>query len=243
MPLDPSLLVEAIGISKKFYAPDASGRARALADILQETFFLKNSRRTDEAGTDRILKNVSFTIRRGESVLLTGPPNSGKTTVLNLICGICKPDEGLLRVNGATSVLSCNATLFHPRRTIHQNIFLMAGAFGLSKPEAQKRLGSILDLAGPLPESSETIGLQSHHGAWMKLGISILLHADLDLYLIDETLLGEEPAFLERCGQKCARLKKEGCSFLTITHEPQNLKKYFDRTLRLEAGTLTQVSV
>jgi ABC-type polysaccharide/polyol phosphate transport system ATPase subunit len=243
MPLDPSLLVRATGISKKFYSPDASGRGRALKDILLATFFLKNSRRADETGIDKVLKNVSFVIRRGESVLLTGPIDTGKTTILNLICGICRPDEGALDVFGKASILSCNSTLFHSRRSMSQNIFLMASVFGLSGSETQKRLGSILDLSGPIPESPETIGLRSHHGAWMKLAISILLHADLDLYLIDETLLGEEPSFLERCGQKCADLKKKGRSILAITHEPQNLKKYFDRTLRLEAGTLTEVSV
>lgn len=242
MSLDPSPLVRARGISKKFYASDSTGRTRALADILRETFFLKPAARPEDPGINRVLKNVSFDIRRGESVLLTGPVCSGKTTILNLISGICKPDEGSLGVYGKTSLLSCNATLFHSRRSIEKNIFLMASVFGLSKPEARKKIGSILDFSGPLPEDSKTIGLQSHHGIWMKLAVSILLHAELDLYLIDETLLGEEPAFLERCGKKFSEFKKDGRSILTITHEPQNLKDYFDRTLRLEAGVLTQIS-
>ena len=243
MSLDPGQLVRAKNLSKKFYALSPSGRSAALSDIVLETLLFKPSLRHAPSAFTWPLKNVSFEISRGESVLLTGLERSGKTPIFNLLCGLYEPDEGTLELNGKISILSSNATLFHPRRSILENCFLMASVFGLSKTDTQKKLDSIFELSGPLPPDSSTMGLLSHHEIWMRLAVSIFLHAELDLYLLDETMLGGSPEYLARIGHKLKEIKIKGGSIFTITHEPQNLKNYFDRTLRIEGGVLTEVSV
>lgn len=242
MPLNPDTLARGQNISKKYYAYNPAGRRAAVSDIIRETFFFKKNPAQAQHTYTWALKNASFEIMRGERILLTGPNRSGKTPILNLLCGLTKPDEGTLDVKGRAVLLSSNATLFHRSHSLIENVLTMASLFGIPRNLAKDQLDSILTASGPLPADCSTIGLLSHHGIWMRLAVSILLHAEADLYLIDEALLENSGPFLEFVEKKFEEFRSKKRSVVAISHEPEKLKNYFDRIWRIEKGVLRDIT-
>jgi lipopolysaccharide transport system ATP-binding protein len=157
---------------------------------LSKKFVLQHAVK-DEHGNDThelwALKDVSFEIRKGESVGIIGPNGSGKSTLLKILAGVTKPTSGKVEIYGrVASILDIGAG-FHPELSGRENVFLNGQLLGFSRKEIQSKFDEIVDFSGIEKFIDEPVKNYSN-GMYLRLAFSIMAHLDFDVYLFDEVL-------------------------------------------------------
>src|SRR5208283_169526 len=141
------------------------------------------------------VKNVSFRIRRGESLAVVGPNGAGKSTLLSLVAGLCRPDQGYVSVNGRVAALLEIGSGFHPDLTGAENIKLNASLLGLSRKRTAAVFDEIVEFSGiPAEFIGEHLRTYSS-GMAMRLAFSVAINTDPELLLVDEVLAVGDSAF------------------------------------------------
>lgn len=181
------------------------------------------------------LKDVSFTVSRGECLGIAGPNGSGKTTLLRLIAGILEPTEGTLRVDGKTNTLfNLNAGL-QSELSVRDNVEICGILMGLRRREALLRVPAVLEFAELAGLADVRMGELST-GQAARVAFAAAVHSDLDVLLVDEALSVGDPAFQDKCVLAFERLRREGKTMLVISHDERLLSRLATRVLRLRDG-------
>lgn len=183
------------------------------------------------------LRDISFSVRRGEAIALVGRNGSGKSTLLRLIAGVEQPTTGRLRVRGGVVGVLGLGVGFNDDLSGEQNLEVAAGLLGLSKADLARLLPTIVEfseLSGalhrPLREYSS--------GMVARLGFALAMHVPADMLLIDEVLAVGDEAFRSRCLDRVQEFKRSGGSLLFASHEPELIEALADRRLELRNGLL-----
>ena len=133
------------------------------------------------------LRDVSFEVKRGQSVGIIGRNGSGKSTLLQLICGTLAPTGGSLQVNGRVAALLELGSGFNPEFTGRENVYLNASVLGLSQQEIDNRFDEIAAFADIGDFLDQPIKTYSS-GMTMRLAFSVIAHVDADVLIVDEAL-------------------------------------------------------
>jgi ABC-2 type transport system ATP-binding protein len=185
------------------------------------------------------LDDISFTVRQGEAIGLMGPNGSGKSTLLKLVSGVMRPDTGSVRVAGRIAGLIGVGAGFHPDLTGRENILLNGAIIGMSEREMAEKMDSIVDFAGAnVAKFLDTEVRHYSSGMYMRLGFAVAVHADSDVFLIDEGLAVGDASFKRKCIRKIKELHKEGRTLFLVSHSAQQVKNLCDRALVLKEGRL-----
>lgn len=205
---------------------------------LSKVYTLREPREDEEGNVvyeHKALKNVSFEIKKGESVGIIGPNGSGKSTLLKILAGIVKPDSGGVIIRGKiASILDVGAG-FHPELSGRENVFLNGQIHGFAKKEIEKRLGEIVAFSGVEKFIDEPVKNYSN-GMYLRLAFSIIVHLDFDVYLFDEVLSVGDAEFQNSIRQLIYELKeKYKKTMLLISHNAWELIDV-DRILYVEKG-------
>ena len=182
------------------------------------------------------LKNISFSIRKGESVAIIGRNGVGKSTLLKIMSGILKPTSGTVRCNGRITPLLKLGAGFDPNATGVENIYLNAAIMGYTKKEIDEKLTAILEFSELGDFIYSPIKTYSS-GMMARLGFSIAVHMDSEILLIDEILAVGDMAFQKKCYAKLDELREKGLVFLIVSHS-SSVQRYCKRALWLERGRL-----
>ena len=182
------------------------------------------------------LKNISFSIRKGESVAIIGRNGVGKSTLLKIMSGILKPTSGTVRCNGRITPLLKLGAGFDPNATGVENIYLNAAIMGYTKKEIDEKLPAILEFSELGDFIYSPIKTYSS-GMMARLGFSIAVHMDWEILLIDEILAVGDMAFQKKCYAKLDELREKGLVFLIVSHS-SSVQRYCKRALWLERGRL-----
>lgn len=183
------------------------------------------------------LRNVSFTVGRGEAVGLVGANGQGKSTLLKLIAGVLLPDEGSVSINGGVAPLIEVTGGFVGDLTARDNIMLAAGLHGLSKAEINRRFDEIVDFA----EVGDFLDTPFRHfssGMKVRLGFSVITSVDEPIVLVDEVLAVGDRAFREKCFQRMENLLSQDRTLFLVSHSAGQLKRFCTRGLYLRKGRL-----
>ena len=191
----------------------------------------------DISDTFRAIDDVSFTVQQGESVGLLGLNGSGKSTLLKLINGIMKPDSGVVLTRGRIAGLIATGAGFHPQLTGRENIYLNAAVLGMSEPEIVRRFDEIVDFAGIGKRLETPVGNYSS-GQYARLGFSVAIHVDSDIFLADEVLAVGDKQFRKKCLEKMEEVRKSGTTLFYVSHSVGTVRRMCDRVLVLEEGRL-----
>ena len=167
--------------------------------------------------------DVSFELRRGESVGLVGPNGSGKTTALQMINGIFWPDKGKISVKGRVGALIAVGAGFHPMLSGRENIYVNAAILGMTKTEVDKKFDSIVDFAD-VDDFLDTPVKYYSSGMFVRLGFAIAAHCDPDILLVDEVLAVGDAKFQRKCLNRLLELRKQGVSFILVSHNMQSVE-------------------
>lgn len=183
------------------------------------------------------LRDVTFTIARGESIGVIGQNGSGKTTLLKLISGIFPPTEGRLEVDGKIAALLELGTGFNPEFTGRENIYLNGTLLGLTIDEINEYYDEIVAFSGIGDFIGQPVK-QYSSGMVVRLAFSIATHVWADILIIDEALAVGDEAFQRKCFALLQEFKKKGNTLIFVSHSPNAVVELCDRALLLENGKL-----
>ena len=183
------------------------------------------------------LRDISFEIRRGETVGVVGQNGSGKSTLLRLIAGAAYPTEGHIAVRGRIAPLLALGAGFHPDMTGRECVAINATALGLSQAETTERFDRIVAFA-ELPDFIDTPIRYYSSGMQARLGFAVAVHTEPDLLLVDEVLAVGDHAFQQKCMQRIDELHAQGTTIVVVSHDAEQIRRLCDRVLWLKNGRL-----
>ena len=189
-----------------------------------------------------VLKDVSFSIRKGEAVGLIGHNGCGKSTTLKLLTRIIYPDQGTIDINGRVSSLLELGAGFHPDMSGRENIYNNASIFGLTKKEIDKRIEDIISFS-ELEEFIDNPVRTYSSGMYMRLAFSVAINVDAEILLIDEILAVGDANFQLKCAQKMQEIKKAGTTIVIVSHSMEQIESLCDRTIWLDSGEIVEDGV
>ena len=181
------------------------------------------------------LKDVSFEVKKGETVGIIGPNGAGKSTILKLIAGVTKPTRGKITINGRVSPLIELGAGFHPDLTGRENIYLSGAILGLAKKEIDKKFKEIVDFAELWDFIDQPVKHYSS-GMYMRLGFSIAVSIQPEILLIDEILAVGDTAFQEKCLDKMRDFQARGVTIIFVSHSLETVKNFCQRAILLKNG-------
>jgi ABC-2 type transport system ATP-binding protein/lipopolysaccharide transport system ATP-binding protein len=207
---------------------------KQFSKLSQKTFkefipALIRGERTSDSFT--ALNDISFEIRKGETVGIIGPNGSGKSTILKLIAGVMSPTTGKIRVRGNISPLIELGAGFHPELTGRENIFLNGAILGLSQKEIARNFDSIVDFA----ELQEFIDQPVKHyssGMYMRLAFAVAVHTHPEILIVDEILAVGDTEFQKKCFARMEEFKKsKEVTIVFVSHDISTIKNFCTRAI------------
>ncbi|HRA80797.1 MAG TPA: ABC transporter ATP-binding protein [Thauera sp.] len=183
------------------------------------------------------LKDVSFDIRRGETIGIIGRNGSGKSTLLHLICGILKPTSGTVQVNGRISALLELGAGFNPEFTGRENIYFQGALMGLTATQMDGRFDDIAGFADIGEFIDQPVRTYSS-GMFVRLAFSVAIHVNPEILVVDEALAVGDAGFQLKCFERIHAIREAGGCILLVTHSAEQVAHFCDRAILLEAGYL-----
>jgi ABC-type polysaccharide/polyol phosphate transport system ATPase subunit len=183
------------------------------------------------------LREISFTIARGESVAIIGHNGAGKSTLLNLVTGLCRPDQGQVQVHGRVAALLDLGSGFHPDLTGAENVRINAALLGLSRRRVQEKFREIVEFADIGDFLGEPLRTYSN-GMIMRLAFSVAVCVDPDILIIDEVLGVGDLAFQAKCRERIMQFRRDSKTILCVSHTTEALKDICTRGIRLDHGRM-----
>jgi ABC-type polysaccharide/polyol phosphate transport system ATPase subunit len=181
------------------------------------------------------IRDVSFEVRKSESLGIIGHNGAGKSTILKLLSNITTPSSGEIQINGRLSALIEVGSGFHPELTGRENVYLSGSILGMRRREITKKLDDIVDFSG-IGQFIDTPVKRYSSGMYVRLGFSIAAHLDPDILLLDEVLAVGDAAFQSRCLQRINELKRSGRTIVFISHDLGAVERLCDRVLLMHRG-------
>jgi lipopolysaccharide transport system ATP-binding protein len=184
------------------------------------------------------LHDISFEVRKGESLGIVGRNGSGKSTLLQIIAGTLQPTTGSVQVNGRVAALLELGSGFNPEFTGRENVYLNCSVLGLSREETDDRFAAIEDFADIGSFIDQPVKTYSS-GMTMRLAFAVIAHVDADVLIVDEALSVGDVFFVQKCMRFVRNFQKRG-SLLFVTHDTTALQSLCERAVWLEKGRLRE---
>jgi len=180
------------------------------------------------------LQDVSFEIKKGETVGIIGRNGSGKSTLLQLICGILKPTSGTVKVNGRVFALLELGAGFNPEFTGRENVYFQGAVIGLTKEEMDERFEGIVSFAD-IGEFIEQPVRTYSSGMFVRLAFAVMAHVDAEILVIDEALSVGDAFFTQKCLRFLRNFQKTG-TVLFVSHDTAAIVNLCQRVLWIDGG-------
>ena len=200
---------------------------------------LVNLLRRQRPARFQALKDVTFTVRHGESVAVVGHNGAGKSTLLNMATGLCRADRGRLCVKGRVAALLELGSGFHPDLTGAENLRINAALHGLTRREVAARFDEIVEFSGIGDFIHEPLRTYSS-GMSMRLAFSVAIHVDPDVLIVDEVLGVGDLGFAHKCSDKIREFRSAGKTILCVSHATGTLPELCSRGIRLDHGRVVE---
>lgn len=186
------------------------------------------------------LKDVSFEIKRGETIGIIGRNGSGKSTLLQLLCGTLTPTNGTIEINGRVAALLELGAGFNPEFTGRENVFLNASLYGLSRKEIEHRFDQIAAYADIGHFIDQPVRMYSS-GMFVRLAFAVQVNINPQIFIIDEALAVGDHRFVQKCYRTFHKMKDEGCNLFFVSHDTTAVKLLSDRAIWLEKGSISAI--
>ena len=184
------------------------------------------------------LKDISFEVKRGETVGIIGRNGSGKSTLLQIICGTLTPTGGTVQTNGRIAALLELGSGFNPEFTGRENVYMNAAVLGLSKEEVDARFDQIAAFADIGQFMEQSVKTYSS-GMMVRLAFAVIAHVDADILIVDEALAVGDAFFNQKCMRFLRTFMKTG-TILFVSHDTASIKNLCNYAVWLEKGQVVQ---
>ena len=186
------------------------------------------------------LKDISFEVRKGETIGIIGRNGSGKSTLLQIICGTLAPTSGTVETNGRVAALLELGSGFNPEFTGRENVFMNGAVLGLNEEEISARFDDIAAFAD-IGEFIEYPMKTYSSGMMVRLAFAVSVCVKPDILVVDEALAVGDMAFQQKCFQQLADLRENDTTVLLVTHDIMLTRNYCSRVMYLERGAEKQI--
>lgn len=215
------------GVGKSFSIPSVR------RDTVREHLFgLLRPRRFEEL---RVLEDITFEVRRGETLGLMGRNGSGKSTLLKIVSGIYRADRGSVVVRAPVTPILELGVGWNPELDAIDNIYLLGGVMGLSLAEIRGSIDEILEFA----DLARFANLELRHyssGMAARLAYSVAFRAVREVLILDEIFAVGDAGFRARCFDRYRQLHAAGHTVLLVSHEPYTIANFCQRAILIDAG-------
>lgn len=184
----------------------------------------------------KALDQVSFTVKKGETLGIIGRNGAGKSTLLKLITGVITPSEGTIETHGEISALLELGTGFNPEYTGYENIFLNGSMRGFSDEEMQEKVKEIVDFADIGEYMGQPVKTYSS-GMFARLAFAVMISFKPEILIVDEALSVGDIFFQQKCN---TFMKEEmrGVTKLLVTHDMNSIANMADRVILIDRGKI-----
>lgn len=231
-PIPESTAIEVREITKAFRIPHER------RDTVREHFLHPRRRTTYEANT--VLRDVSFSIRKGERFGVVGRNGSGKTTLLKTIAGIYRANSGTVIVNGMLSPFIELGVGFNVELSARDNVLINGTLLGLSRRDLEERFDEIIAFAELERHVDQRLKNYSS-GMQVRLAYSVAIQVPFDILLVDEVLAVGDAKFQQKCARTFDDFQEAGKTLLLVSHSPTAIRDYCDRAILLEDGAIVSI--
>ena len=222
-----SPIIDVERVSKVFHVPTV--RRDTVRDHVLDLF------RPRPVARFPVLDDVSFSVRRGETLGIMGRNGSGKSTLLKIVAGIYQPDRGRVTTHAPITPILELGVGFNPELDAIDNAFLIGSVMGLSLQEIRAGLADILAFAEV--ERFARLKLQHYStGMAARLAYAIAFRAVREILILDEIFAVGDEGFQSRCKDRYRELRAAGHTVLLVSHNPKIIREFCDRAILLEEG-------
>lgn len=181
------------------------------------------------------LNDLSFTVKKGETVGIIGTNGSGKSTILKIITGVLTPTSGSVEVNGRISALLELGAGFNQDYTGIENIYMNGTMMGYTKKEMDEKLSDILDFAEIGDFVYQPVKTYSS-GMFVRLAFALAINVDPEILIVDEALSVGDVFFQAKCYRRMEEIRRKGTTIVMVTHDMGSIIKYCDKVVVLNKG-------
>ena len=185
------------------------------------------------------LNDVSFEIKKGETVGIIGRNGSGKSTLLQMICGTLSPTSGSIQTNGRIAALLELGSGFNPEFTGRENVYMNASVLGLSNEEINARFDDIAAFADIGQFVEQPVKTYSS-GMMLRLAFAVIAHVDADILVVDEALAVGDAVFTQKCMRFIRRFQENG-SLIFVSHDTASVQNLCKSGIWLKNGKIEQI--
>lgn len=183
------------------------------------------------------LKDVSFEVKKGETVGIIGKNGSGKSTLLQLICGILQPTDGEVTVNGMISALLELGAGFNPNFTGRENVYMNGAIRGYTKEEIDSKFQAIIEFADIGDFIEQPVKTYSS-GMYVRLAFAIAINVEPDILIVDEALSVGDIFFKQKCYARLEEFRNRGVPIILVSHAMTDVEQFCQRALLLDKGNV-----
>lgn len=185
------------------------------------------------------LDNISFEVKRGETIGIIGRNGSGKSTLLQMLCGTLNPTEGTVHVHGRVAALLELGSGFNPEFSGRQNVYLNAAVLGLTQQQIHARfdqMAAFADIGDFMEQPVKTYS----SGMLVRLAFAVVAHVDADILVIDEALAVGDVFFTQKCMRFIRAFLHTGTVFF-VSHDTAAIRSLCTHCLWLEHGRMVAI--
>ncbi len=181
------------------------------------------------------LNNLSFQVKKGETVGIIGTNGSGKSTILKIITGVLSPTTGKVKVDGVISALLELGAGFNSDYTGIENIYMNGTMMGFSRKQMEAKLPDILEFADIGDFVYQPVKTYSS-GMFVRLAFALAINVEPEILIVDEALSVGDVFFQSKCYRRMEEIRKNGTTILMVTHDMGSIIKYCDKVVLLNKG-------
>jgi lipopolysaccharide transport system ATP-binding protein len=236
---DDDIAIKVAHVSKKYSKSLKHTMLYGLEDIGRNLIGLGSNSGSLRKSEFWAVDDVSFELKKGETLGLIGPNGSGKTTILKMLNGIFWPDKGKITVKGRVGALIEVGAGFHPLLTGRENIYINAAILGMTKKEVDAKFDDIVKFADIGSFIDAPVRSYSS-GMYVRLGFAVAVHCEPDVLLVDEALAVGDAAFRNKCYQRMNKIKAEkNVSIIYVSHDIYTVETFCDKGVLLSQGKIS----
>lgn len=189
----------------------------------------------------KVLKDISFDVHKGEFFGIVGRNGSGKSTLLKLISGIYSPDKGSIKVEGSLTPFIELGVGFNHELSGRENVFLNGALMGFSRKEMEAKYDDIVEFA-ELSEFMDQKLKNYSSGMQVRLAFSIAIQSHSDVLILDEVLAVGDEAFQRKCNAFFEEIKRDKTkTIVLVTHSMDAVQQYCHRAMLIEEGEIVAI--
>jgi len=185
------------------------------------------------------LRDLSFEVKRGETLGIIGRNGAGKSTLLKILSQVTAPTTGQVRLKGRLASLLEVGTGFHPELTGRENVFLNGAILGMSRSEVGRKLDEIVAFA-ELAQFLDTPVKRYSSGMYVRLAFAVAAHLEPEILIVDEVLAVGDVQFQRKCLGKMEEVGRQGRTVLFVSHNMTAVQRLCRKAIWLEQGRVVQ---